>query len=248
MSRRRAVVTGGNAGIGAATARELARRGMDVWLTYHSDEEGARAVVASLRQLGTEARASRVDLADPAVPEVFAKEIAREWDSLHVIVNNAGACPHTPYEEISVEEWDVVLAANLRGPFLLIRALVPLLRAAEGDRAIVNVSSMAGQTGGVIAAVHYAASKAGMLSLTRSFSRLLAADGIRVNSVTPGPVITRITDRLSGEARAKVLAGVPLGRFAEPEEIAATIVFLASPESSFTTGAIYDVNGGLRVG
>jgi 3-oxoacyl-[acyl-carrier protein] reductase len=245
-SRRRAIVTGGSSGIGAEVVRALAQSGLDVWLTYLSDEAEAERVVRECRNAGVDAHASRLDLAQSDAPSTFVAEVHARWDRIHVLVNNAGICPYTPYDEITPAEWDEVLNVNLRGAFLLTRAVIPLLRNADGDRAIVNVSSLAGETGGFHAGVHYAASKAAMFSLTRSFSRLLAAEHIRVNAVAPGPVMTRITDGLGNDASAHVMDAVPLGRFATADEVAATIAFVASPSASFTTGATFDINGGLR--
>jgi 3-oxoacyl-[acyl-carrier protein] reductase len=129
----------------------------------------------------------------------------------------------------------------------MLRGALPLLRAADGDRAIVNLSSLAGEAGGVSTSVHYAASKAAILAITRSYARLLAGEGIRVNAVAPGPVLSGITSQLGDERQAGLAAAVPLGRFGRPEEVAATIALLATPASGFTTGATYDVNGGLRI-
>lgn len=247
MNGRRVLITGASSGIGAATALECARRGASVWLTYAGDEAGAQESADRCRAAGAEARVSRLDLRAPASIASLCEEIAAGWGALEGVVNNGGVCPYRGYEDIDVAEWDAVLETNARGTFLLTRAALPLLRAAEGDRAIVNISSIAGQVGGILTAVHYAASKAAILAITRSFARLLAAEGIRVNAVSPGPVSSGITDQLDDAGRAALTASVPLGRFGAPEEVAPTIAHLASPDSAFTTGATYDVNGGVRI-
>lgn len=244
---RRALVTGASSGIGAATAVALAADGCDVWLTYARDERGAQATAEGVRAQGAEARVARLDLADPAAVAHLLAEVEQAWGLLHVLVNNGGVCPYTPADEISVDEWDAVLATNARGTFLALRGALPLLRAAAGDRSIVNVASIAGQVGGVATSVHYAASKGAILALTRSYARLLAAEGIRVNAVTPGPVRSGITAQLSAEAEAGLASGTPLGRFGEPAEVASAVALLASPAAGFTTGATYDVNGGARI-
>jgi 3-oxoacyl-[acyl-carrier protein] reductase len=228
-------------------ARAFGRGKIALWLTYASDERAVREVADECGAAGVEAHVSKLDLADPEEPARFAAAVGETWGDLHVLVNNAGVCPFTPVEQIDVEEWDHVLNVNLRGPFLLTRALLPLLRAAAGDRAVVNISSLAGQTGGIHAGAHYAASKAGLLSLTRTFAALLAREGIRVNSVTPGPVDTAMTNVLGNEAVESVRSAVPLGRVATPDEIAATVAFLASPDAAYTTGTICEVNGGLHI-
>lgn len=249
MSRatRCALVTGASGGIGAATAELLAARGVDVWLTYVHDAAGAERTAEACRAHGAQATVSALELRDPDAVRGLAREVERAWGALHVLVNNASVCPYTSWEKISVAEWDDVLDVNARGTFLAIQQLVPLLRRAEGDRAIVNVASLAGQAGGVSTSVHYAASKAAVLAITRSFARLLAADGIRVNAVSPGPIETGITAQLGSEQRTQLTGAVPLARLGRPEEVAATIALLAGPESTFTTGATYDVNGGLRI-
>lgn len=246
-SRRRALVTGASSGIGAATATALAAGGCDVWLTYARDERGAAEAADEARRHGAEARVSRLDLGDAGAIERLLDEVSAAWGELHVLVNNGGVCPYTPAEEISVEEWDAVLETNARGTFLALRGALPLLRAAPGDRSVVNVSSVAGELGGVATSVHYAASKAAILAITRSYARLLAAEGIRVNAVAPGPVRSGITGQLSEEAAAGLTDATPLGRFGQPHEVASAIALLASPAAGFTTGATYDVNGGVRI-
>lgn len=243
----RALVTGGNTGIGAAVAERLARLRVDVWLTYAHDRAGAETVVERCAREGVEAHASQLDLRDPESIGGLLERVTEAWGSLSILVNNGAVCPYTPADAITIEEWDDVLETNARGTFLMLRGALPLLRASDGDRAIVNVSSVAGQIGGVTTSVHYAASKAAVLGITRSYARLLAAEGIRVNAVTPGPIETNITAQLGTEARERLASATPLRRFGTPDEVAATIVLLASPDSGFTTGATYDVNGGVRI-
>lgn len=246
--RRRALVTGASSGIGAATAEALAAGGCDVWLTYARDEQGAERAAEAVRAHGAQARVSRLDLRDVGSIDALLGEAEREWGALEALVNNGGVCPYTPADEIAVEEWDAVLETNVRGTFLMLRGALGLLRAAApADRSVVNISSVAGEMGGVTTSVHYAASKGALLALTRSYARLLASEGIRVNAVAPGPVRSGITDQLSAAAEAGLAGATPLGRFGEPHEVAATIALLASPASGFTTGATYDVNGGVRI-
>jgi len=245
---RRVLVTGASSGIGAAVARRLARDGAELWLTYASDEAGAAQTAAACAAImPPEPRVTRLDLREPASIDALLDEVGRTWGRLDALVNNGGVCPYTPVDEISVDEWDAVMATNARGTFLMCRGALPLLRAAEGDRAIVNVSSVAGQLGGLLTSVHYAASKAAILAITRSLARLLAPEGIRVNAVTPGAIASGITDQLDDERLAALTAGAPLGRVGRAEEVADTIALLAGPASSYTTGATYDVNGGTRI-
>lgn len=248
MTVRRALITGASSGIGTATALELARTGAAVWITYTGRETEAARVAEECRAAGApEARVSRLDLRDRESVDALIAEITAAWGSLHVLVNNGGVCPYTPYDEIDIDEWDLVLETNARGTFLLTRAALPLLRAAEGDRSVINLSSIAGQVGALQTGIHYAASKGALLAITRSFARHLAAEGIRVNAVTPGPVASAITDELSAEGREKLESGIPLGAFGRPADVAWIVASLASERAGFITGATYDVNGGVRI-
>jgi 3-oxoacyl-[acyl-carrier protein] reductase len=159
-------------------------------------------------------------------------------------VNNAGICSLTPAEEIGETEWDRVLAVNLKGAFLCTQAAVPGLRTAGWGR-VINLASAAGQMGGVVAGVHYAASKGGLLAMTKSFARLLAPCGVTVNAIAPGAAETDLTARWPESVRQDLRAQVPLGRFIQAEEVAAAVAFLCSPEAAAITGATIDVNAGL---
>ncbi|HTN55450.1 MAG TPA: SDR family oxidoreductase [Microbacterium sp.] len=248
MTARRALITGASSGIGTAAALELARSGAAVWITYTGREaEAARIAQECLAAGAPEARVSRLDLRDPDSIAALVAEITDAWGTLHVLINNGGVCPYTGYDDIDIEEWDFVLETNARGTFLLTRAALPLLRAADGDRSVVNLSSIAGQVGALQTSIHYAASKGAILAITRSFARHLASEGIRVNAVTPGPVASAITNELSPEGRTKLEAGIPLGSFGQPADVAWIIASLASDRARFITGATYDVNGGVRI-
>ncbi|GAB3597933.1 SDR family NAD(P)-dependent oxidoreductase [Microbacterium tumbae] len=248
MTTRRALVTGASSGIGTAAALELAAEGNSLWITYTGRAAEAAQVAEQCRAAGSpEVVVSRLDLRDPASVDALVADIAVRWESLHVLVNNGGVCPYTPYDEIDIDEWDAVMETNARGTFLLTRASLPLLRAADGDRSVVNLSSIAGQVGALQTGMHYAASKGAILALTRSFARHLAPEGIRVNAVTPGPVASAITDQLQGENRARLASSIPLGDFGQPADVAWIIAALASDRARFITGATYDVNGGVRI-
>lgn len=248
MTVRRALLTGASSGIGAAAALELAGEGTALWLTYAGREAEAGRIADECRAAGSpDVRVSRLDLRDPASVSALVEEVSGAWGALHVLVNNGGVCPYVPFDEIDIDEWDLVMETNARGAFLLTRAALPLLRAADGDRSVVNISSIAGQVGALQTGMHYAASKGAILAITRSFARLLAGEGIRVNAVTPGPVASAITDQLQGEGRDRLAASIPLGAFGEPHDVAWVIASLASERARFVTGATYDVNGGVRI-
>jgi|AntAceMinimDraft_12_1070368.scaffolds.fasta_scaffold03937_8 3-oxoacyl-[acyl-carrier protein] reductase len=246
---RRVVITGASGGIGAATARHFAVQGAAIWITYARSQEKTNQVAEDCVAAGaSEVHVSHLDLRDPESIESLIAAISDEWGSLDALINNGSVCHYVAMEDISLDLWDETLETNARGTFLISRAALKLLRVsvANGrDASIVNVSSIAGQIGGVTTSFAYAASKGATLALTRSFARQLAAEKIRVNAVAPGPIDTPITGHLSEQERTALASKVPLGRFGTPEEVAEMCMFLASPSSGFTTGATFDVNGGL---
>lgn len=248
MEPRKALVTGASSGIGESTARQLASEGYSLWLTYGSRVTETEAVAEQCRQLGApDVRVSQFDQRDSESIASLVDDISEGWGSLDVLVNNGGVLPYTTIEDITEEEWDFVLQTNARGTFFLTRACLPLMREATGDRAIVNLSSLAGQVGGILAPVHYATSKAAILAISKSFARLLAPEGIRVNCVSPGFITTPMTMQLDDDMREGLGAQVPLGSFGAPADVAWIISSLVSPRARFITGATYDVNGGVRM-
>ena len=167
------------------------------------------------------------------------------FGGLHILVNNAGICPLSAFDEISEAEWDRVLAVNLKGAFLCCQAALPYLRQAGGRGRVINIASAAGQMGGILVGAHYAASKAGLIGLTKTLAKVLASDGVTANCVSPATTSTDLTAAWSSGKQAQVKAQIPLGRFGEPDEIAAAVCFLAGDDASYITGATLDVNGGL---
>lgn len=249
MTERIALVTGASSGIGAASAIELAQSTTHLWLTYASDRDGAEQTATRCRELGSNVTVARLDLRSEVSIEALASELESSTGSLHVLVNNGGTCPYQSIDEITIDDWDAVMETNARGTFLLTRRLLAALRrGAPSDRSVVNISSVAGQVGGITTGIHYAASKAAILGITRTLARHLASEGIRVNAVCPGPVESGITEQLGDDDRSRMDAGIPLGRFGDPGEVAWIVAALADPRSAFVTGASYDVNGGVRIG
>jgi len=246
LKDKTALVTGGARGIGRGIAEALAGEGASVAVA-DVDLEEAQKTVAGLPAPGARKHlAAEVDVADSASVERMLDTIRETWGALHVLVNNAGICPLHSFEEISEEEWDRVIAVNLKGAFLCSRRALPLLKEARGGR-IINISSVAGKMGALVAGAHYAASKAGMMGLTWSLARYCAGFGITVNAVAPATVETELTASWSEEQRRALCSAVPLGRLGRPEDIAAAVVFLASPEAGYITGEVLDVNGGFRM-
>lgn len=242
FSGRVALVTGAARGIGFAIAERLAGEGCTV-VVADLNREGAEEAAAALRQKGGRAEGRVVDVS--RVPEVrnLIEAVRREEGRLDVLVNNAGICPNTPLEEITPEEWDLVLGVNLRSVFFMSQAAAPVMRG-QGYGRIVNISSIAGKMGALVAGCHYTASKAGVLGVTKVFARSLAGSGVTVNAVAPGTIDTAMTADWSPEQRAMLTARIPAGRLGTPTDIAAAVAFLASEEAGFITGATLDVNGG----
>ena len=239
-----AVVTGGAKGIGRRIAQGLAAQGVGVVIGDLDQEAGQ----ATAQELGREGKAEvlfvKTDVArEDEVNNLIGAAVER-FGRLDYLVNNAGICPSCDMIEISVEEWDRVLNVNLRSVFLTSRAVAPIMRG-QGFGAMVNISSVAGKTGGAAVGAHYSASKAGVISLTKTFAKVLAPHRVRVNAVCPGPVETDMTRDLTETARQTMIANSPLKAMAKPEEIAVPALFLLSAGASHITGEILDVNGGL---
>ncbi len=238
-----ALVTGGSRGIGRACCLMLARAGAKVCVNYRVESPSAELLVEEIEGAGGEAFALAADVSRREDAEMLVEETVHRFGGLDILVNNAGIWKGSAVEEMTDAEWDETLAINLRGAFLCIRAAVPVMKEARAGR-IVNVSSTAGQRGEAFHS-HYAASKGGLISLTKSLAVELAPHGITVNCVAPGWTVTDMTsESLLGPERDGILAAIPMGRAARPEEIAGPVVFLASDLASFVNGEILNVNGG----
>ena len=241
---RVAVVTGAGRGIGRHIALGLAGMGARVVLAARSDSE-LRAVQAEIDAAGGEAAVIATDMSRKADVVRLVEQTVERLGALHILVANAGICPMTPLEMISEEEWDQVLTVNLKGTFLACQAALPHLRHAGKLGRVVILSSIAGQSGGMSAPAHYAASKAGLLGLTKLFAQRLAPDGVTVNCVSPATVESDLTSGWSPEFLASLAARIPLGRLGKPEEVAAAVCYLVSDSAAFITGATLDINGGV---
>jgi 3-oxoacyl-[acyl-carrier protein] reductase len=234
-----ALVTGAARGLGAGTALRLAAQGARV-VVADVDGDGAAAVAASIG----DAAVSRVlDVRDRASFAGVIASTLSELGSLDILVNNAALTIRRPFFEIEDEEWDEVLAVNLRGVFLGCQVGGAHMRDHGGGR-IVNLSSLAGQQGSAVNGAHYAASKAGILALTKSIARELAPFGVTVNVVAPAVIEGPLVDALAPEAVADLVASIPVGRIGRADEVATLIAYLASDEAGYITGATFDVNGG----
>jgi 3-oxoacyl-[acyl-carrier protein] reductase len=245
MHTRVALVTGASRGIGRAIAVELARAGFAVGVNYVHRLDQAEETVAAITAGGGEAAALQADVADSQAVEAMFATLDRRFGRLDALVNNAGVGTRIEsLTDIDDATWRRTLAVNLDGAFYCMRAAVPRLQAAGGGR-IVNISSGAAKTGGMIGA-HYAASKAGLLALTAKAARELAREGIAVTAVLPSVIETEMLDALAGspEARERLRAQFPIGRFGRPEEVAQVVRFLIAEAPSYLTGEFVSLRGG----
>ncbi len=239
-----ALVTGGSRGIGRATALALASAGATAVIVYVQQADRAAAVVREIETAAGVAEAIRADVTSEADLARMAEGLHARHRRLDILVNNAGMVTPSRTEGLTLEAWRRVLDVNLTGAFLATRACLPLLRDA-GGAAIVNVSSVAGVRGGTLGP-HYAAAKGGLIALTRYWARELLPDRIRVNCVAPSMTATEMSEATwPGAERARMERLVPMGRYAEPREVAEAIVFLASEASSYITGECLNITGGF---
>jgi 3-oxoacyl-[acyl-carrier protein] reductase len=241
-----ALVTGGSRGLGKAISIGLAAEGAKVAVNYRRQREQAEAVVAGIqRDCGVEALAVEGDVASEADVEKMFRLAEEAFSSIDVLVNNAAVCPTCRVEDLTEEEWTRTLQVDLTGTFLACREMVRRLLAAGRRGRIVNVSSTSAFLGSTTGHAPYDASKGGVIALTISLAREVAPHGIAVNAVAPGMISTDMTAETLAANEPRYLARIPLGRIADPAEVADVIVFLASERAGYMTGATVNVSGGL---
>jgi 3-oxoacyl-[acyl-carrier protein] reductase len=242
VNPRVALVTGGAQGLGAAIARALHRAGMRVAI----GDVAARAAQELAIALDADADTARALTLDVRSKADFSRalESLSGWGGIDVLVNNAALSSTTAVMDISAEEFDDVLATNLRGPFFGCQVIGAHLRTKAWGR-IINIASQAGQMGGTVTGAHYASSKAGLLLLTKFFAREFAGTGITVNAVAPGALdLPAVRAAIAPDRLAALAAMIPVGHMGSPEDVAAVVAFLASDDSGYVTGATWDINGG----
>ncbi len=241
-----AIVTGGGSGLGAAISEVLAAEGCKIVINYRSEKEKKEKFAAELQEkYGSECIAVFGDLANSSDLERLVHETIQTMGQIDILVNNAGVWPTSFVKDMSEEEWEKTIRINLTGPFILSRLVVNHLLARESQGKIINIVSQAAFYGSTSGHAHYAAAKAGLVSFTVSLAREVASKGINVTAVAPGIVRTPMSAGALSENEEKYLERIPLGRVAEPHEVAYTVAFLASDKANYITGATIDVTGGM---
>jgi 3-oxoacyl-[acyl-carrier protein] reductase len=240
-----ALVTGGSRGIGAAICAELGAAGATVVVNYVRDGSAAAAVCDRVREAGGRAEPVQGDVSTADGAAALVSQVESDVGPIDILVNNAGITRDDLIMRLSEEDWRTVIDTNLGGAFFTCRALSrPMLKRRAG--AIVNISSIVGVHGNA-GQTNYAASKAGLIGLTKSLAKELGGRGIRVNAIAPGYIATELTDALPEEARSAILGNTPLGRLGEPGDVARAVRFLVSDAAGFITGDVLAVDGGLGI-
>ncbi|MED1488140.1 3-oxoacyl-[acyl-carrier-protein] reductase [Bacillus smithii] len=238
-----ALVTGASRGIGREIALEFAREGADVAVNYAGSEEKAGEVAEEIKAMGRKALLVQCDVSDSQAVQDMIKSVVDYFGGLDILVNNAGITRDNLILRMKEEEWDAVINTNLKGVFLCTKAAARAMMKKRSGR-IINISSIVGITGNPGQA-NYVAAKSGVIGLTKTTAKEFASRGITVNAIAPGFISTDMTEELPEEVKEAMIKQVPLARIGEPKEIARVALFLASPDSSYMTGQILRVDGGM---
>ena len=245
LKGKAALVTGGSRGIGRAVCLELARRGACVAVNYAGNAAAAEETVESCKAMGVDAFSVQADVADAAACDAMVKEVLSRFGRLDILVNNAGITRDGLMPMLKDADWDAVLDANLKGAFHCMRAAYrPMMKQKYGR--VVNLSSIVGLRGNAGQA-NYAASKAGLIGLTKSMAKELAGRNVTVNAVAPGFIDTDMTAALPEKARESMLASIPMGRLGQGEDVAKAVAFFAGDGAGYVTGRVLCVDGGMAV-
>ena len=238
-----AIVTGAGRGIGHAVALRLAREGARVASVSRSEANAQRTADEINAEHPDASKAYAVDVADHAAVQRTGAQILHDFGRVDILVNNAGVTRDGLSMRMSIEDWEIVIDTNLRGAFSFSQAVMRSMTKQRSGR-IINISSISGLTGNAGQA-NYAASKAGLLGLTKTLARELASRSITVNAIAPGLIVTDMTQDLPDQVKEAILAKIPLGKFGEGEDVAAAVAFLAAPEARYITGQVLTVDGGM---
>lgn len=242
LEGRKALVTGASRGIGREIALAFAREGADVAVNYRTQAAAAEAVAAEIGRLGRQALAVQADVAEVEPVQAMVERVEDAFGRIDILVNNAGFVTLAPVERMDVELWDAMIAAHLRGTFLVTRMVLPGMLE-RGSGRIINVSSQIGQIGREWFA-HYSAAKAGIIGFTKALAREVAGRGVLVNCVAPGPIATGIVPQVEGAPQTDYISRLPIERVGDVSEVAPTAVFLASDAASYYVGQTLGPNGG----
>ena len=245
LENKIAVVTGAGRGIGRGIALALAREGAMVVVNYNGSKERAEEVVRTIEEAGGKAAAIQCNISDFEAAKEFFANVVKEYGKIDILVNNAGITKDNLMMKMSEEEFQSVIQTNLAGTFHGVKFVTrPMMKQRQG--LIINIASVSGVIGNMGQA-NYSASKAGVIGLTKAAAKELASRNITVNAVAPGFVATEMTDVLSDSVKEAAVATIPLGRFGEVEDIAETVVFLASDKAKYITGQVICVDGGIAI-
>jgi len=238
-----ALITGAARGIGAATAHVLATQGARVAVA-DLDGEGAEKLAGDI---GNGAKSFQADVSSVEACKGLALDVATEMGRLDILVNNAGICPPQSFADATESQWDELMKINARSQYFLMQAVCPIMKEQGHGGRIVNIASAAGRVGSVLDNSIYSGTKAAVLMFSKSIAREVAADGILINCVAPGPIETDLMNNLHPDLLEKARESIPLKRYGTADEVATLVAFLASDECSYCTGATFDINGGLHM-
>jgi 3-oxoacyl-[acyl-carrier protein] reductase len=237
------IVTGGAQGLGKAIALELARKGSHL-VVGDVNLEAAQRVTEEIHVLGRRALALSVDVSNARDVNEMADRVVKEFGRIDILINNAGICQVVTIEKMTEEDWDRVMAINLKGVFLCSKAVMGVMKKQRSGR-IVNMGSLAGKVGGIATGANYSVSKAGVMCFTKALARELAPYGVTVNAVAPGVIETDMTRGITQGDFTNYLKTIPLGTIGSAEDVSHAVAFLVSDEAGYITGEILDVNGGI---